>query len=202
MQGRQNQARRQYTLKERLVAELKADKKKAALLGVLGLVALVLVVRLVFSGSPGTTSAAVAVRPDKEPMAKIDGPIRPLTIKNAPASTRRRNEYLAKMDRAIQRDIFAPDPTFFPPEKGSQEEEPIRRKQTPEELRQQRREAIRKQAEALHLQSTIVGTSPIAVINGKLLHKGDWMAGFQVTEVKPRSCVVKKDDVSVELKME
>jgi hypothetical protein len=201
VQGRSNQANRHYTLKERLVAELQADKKKAAMLGVLGLVALVLLVRLVFSGSPSTSSAAIANRPGKEPVAKIDGPIRPLTIKNAPASTRRRNEYLAGMNRTIERDIFVPDPTFFPPEKNPQKEvtEP---KLTSGELEKQRHEAIRKQAKALNLQSTIVGSSPIAVVNGKVLHKGDWMAGFQVIEVKPRSCVVKKDDVLVELKME
>lgn len=62
----------------------------------------------------------------------------------------------------------------------------------------------------LHLQSTIVGPSPVAIINGQVIRVGQKIRVgqspesyeyFEVVEVTRNSCVVKKDGVLVKLQM-
>jgi hypothetical protein len=200
----QGPTQNQWTWQERLIAELKHDKKKAVLLGVLAIVAVALILQQVASATPAETSASPAPSPtgasasDADP--GMDATASAARSRALTDAARRRNEYLRTMDRKIQRDLFAPNRRFFAPPKEPTEEAPA--KKTPEQIEQERREAIRMQAQALALQSTIVGTTPTAVIDGMVLRKGEWVGGFEVTEIKPRSCTVRKDGVSVVLKME
>jgi hypothetical protein len=198
----QGSNQKNWTWQERLVAELKHDKKKAVLLGVLAVVAAVLVLQQVTAGTPAETSAAVtpaASSPSTSPgsVGVTASAARNRALTDA---ARRRNEYLQTMDREIQRDLFVPNPRFFAPQKDTGQQD--RPEKTPEIIEQERQEAIRMQAKALTLRSTIVGTVPTAVINDMVLRKGEWVGGFEVVQIKPRSCTVRKDDVSVVLKME
>lgn len=193
---------KQWTWQERLVAELKHDKKKAVLLGVLAVVAVVLVFQQLASLTPSesqaSTGGASASSSGQSELARAasSGGSHRMTD-----SAHRRNEYLQTMDRTIDRDLFAPNSQYFAPPEDSSSPATSSEK-TPEQLEQERWQAIRLQAKGLTLRSTIVGNEPTAVINGMVLHKGDWVAGFEVTEIRPRSCTVRKDDVAVVLKME
>ena len=194
---------KQWTWQERLIAELRHDKKKAVLLGVLAIVAGVLILQQLAGASPAETSASVTpVQPSASSSAASSDEVL-ASAAHARALTdaaRRRNEYLQAMDRRIERDLFVPNSQYFSPRQEVDAKEPVG--ESPELVEQERRNAIRMQAKALTLQSTIVGSVPTAVINGHVLRKGDWVGGFEVTGVQPRSCTVRKDDVSVVLKME
>ena len=61
--------------------------------------------------------------------------------------------------------------------------------------------AVRAQADGLSLQSTMIGSSPSAVINGHVLRVGDYIEGFRVIGIHPRSCDVKKKGIEVSLGM-
>jgi hypothetical protein len=70
---------------------------------------------------------------------------------------------------------------------------------------------VQKEANTLILQSTMIGTAPVAVIDGppdidgkkgpRMLRVGETINGFEVTQISCRSCTMKKNDVTVLLEM-
>ncbi len=72
---------------------------------------------------------------------------------------------------------------------------------TEEEKLAARKKIVLAQAQALTLQSTIVTANPTAMINDSVLRKGDWINGFQVVEITPRTCSLVKDEITVILGM-
>jgi len=63
--------------------------------------------------------------------------------------------------------------------------------------------AVRAQAQALSLQSTIVGDVdvPTAIINGEVLRVGDLINGFRVVDIAARTCTVEKANLRITLEM-
>jgi len=188
---------------EHAADELRHNRKKAVVLGVLALVACVLAIRLLFrQSSPADAGAAAppAAAPadgrlSAEPPApedyqaggdeEADGQDRPIR-------------------RAILRDLFAPNTDFFPPiRKKSRPRGAIASAQTRPVTSQEelRRQIILGQANGLALQCTMISSSPTAVINGRVLQIGGRINGFEVVDVTPHGCTVRKDGVSVVLKM-
>ena len=47
----------------------------------------------------------------------------------------------------------------------------------------------------------MIGGTPSAVINGRVMRVGDYIEGFKVIAIHPRSCDVKKRGVEVSLDM-
>jgi hypothetical protein len=70
------------------------------------------------------------------------------------------------------------------------------------ELLKRKREEIRQQGAALHLESTITGGRPIAIINGSVLGRDGVINGFRIVKVGSQTCVVEKDGVKLNLTME
>jgi len=66
---------------------------------------------------------------------------------------------------------------------------------------QARRKRIQAEAGQLVLQSTIVGSSPMAIINGHVVRAGKSIEGFRVLQVTSHACVVEKDGVKVTLRI-
>jgi hypothetical protein len=56
---------------------------------------------------------------------------------------------------------------------------------------------LRRAAEGLRLQGTVLGTAPTAVVNGQVVKEGDEIAGFKIVRIEPGGIVVEKDDVRV-----
>ncbi|MFB3891509.1 MAG: hypothetical protein ACE15C_05740 [Phycisphaerae bacterium] len=186
---------------DRLVAELKRDRKKAAVLGVLTAVCAVLSVRAYFSTSlpePADAAALAASNAERE-------------AQNVPAASddsaeAKRLKYIKQIDRRITRDIFTMRTDFFQlaapvvikPVTTAQASQPA----GPDPAERERN-IIREQARRLDLQSTITGDSPIAIINNKVLRIGDVHAesGFRVVGITTHSCTVQKKDVLETLEM-
>ena len=216
--------------KRRLSDQLQRDKKKTALLVVLLVTAGTIGGRLVASKAFPSPAKAKAAPEDSRaerllPDLSMTGAFSPSSPR-APGAPRadaaaRREEYLARLDRAITRDLFKPSPELFPPSgddrvasrrsaEDARASQPSWSRQAEawiEKARRARRakaaraEAVRAQAAALELQSTMVGPSASALINGQVLRKSDWINGFRVKSIGADSCVVTKDGVDVVLHM-
>jgi hypothetical protein len=103
---------------------------------------------------------------------------------------------------AVDRDLFTPDPTYFAPRRKSKPAA-VKRVDDSIAIREAQEQAVRAQARALTLQSTIVGgvNVPTAIINGEVLRVGDAINGFRVVEIASRSCTVEKTNLRITLEM-
>jgi hypothetical protein len=186
---------------QRVVAELSRDKKKTIILSVLLLVGAIMGARLLLSGGgPAKASASPMVTVNGSPTTTVKASPDP-TNREAKAKARR-DQYIKEMDGSITRDLFAADITLFP----VKHVEPVKVMPTttsaPSTAREdEQRRTIQVEAQALVLESTMLGDSSIASINGKILRVGDNLGGFQVLEITSRSCVVRKKSVTVVLEI-
>jgi hypothetical protein len=62
-------------------------------------------------------------------------------------------------------------------------------------------ENLARQASQLRLQSTIMGASPKAVIDGGLVGEGDVVATFRVLRIEPRRIIVEREGIKLEIQM-
>jgi hypothetical protein len=61
-------------------------------------------------------------------------------------------------------------------------------------------ENLRGQALQLKLQSTVLGASPRALVNGQLVRVGDVVASFRVTKIEARRIVVEREGIKLEVR--
>jgi hypothetical protein len=71
-----------------------------------------------------------------------------------------------------------------------------------QEQRQILVENIRIAAEALKLESTIVGAIPGAIVNGQMVREGSTIAGFRVMKIEARRVVVEREGVKLAVTMD
>lgn len=188
----------------RLKAELRRDRRKAFLLALLALVACGMGLRLLSRGKTPASAKASATA--------LAAPIRQAAP--APVARDAGQDFLQELRRdktKLARDLFAPNPEFFPRPKPKPKAkvkiEPAGQaapKPTPAARQVDptlQRRAIEAQASTLHLQSTMLGTRPTAIVNNLVLRRGDWIHDFQVIAITERTCVLRKEGVSVVLEM-
>lgn len=209
--------------KSRLKAELRRDKKKTVALAVLLTVAGVTGGKLVITMSVPRDVKASPTRqeePDATDAQPAEGPWVSVPRPSAEtfANQARREEYLAGMDRDITRDLFNVDISRFPPRPGAGGPDPqtemsttgwlgmvyqrVVQKQQQDGQQLAKYRAILAQARSLSLQSTMLGSAPTALINGQVLRQGDYISGFLVKSIASNRCVVSKDGVDIELRMD
>jgi hypothetical protein len=173
--------------------QLLADKKKLSSLLGLFVVGMLLWGRLLIHNVPRTATAV--------PLIASAAPGPDNASPAAEASTQRA-QVDVRLISVVSRDVFAVNPALFPKLAG--EENPSRPTKLvgdpTDELEQQMR-ILKAEADALKLQSTILGARPRAMINGTLVGPGETIAGFEVTEIRPRSVTVTKNGVTLELEM-
>lgn len=203
----------------RVRADLARDRRKTALMAVLMVVAAVLGVRML--GQHSTPAPAAAAVPTEPPtgglLAAKAGAARAdhVTPRKGNDPGQREN-YLARMDRSINRDLFKTSPEYFPSTGAAEEDatvsagrgswlgdmiEQLAQQQQAQRDRLDQMAAIRFQAQSLNLQSTILGSTPIALINGQPLQAGATINGFVIAEITPNACRLTRDGVTVELRM-
>ena len=192
-----------------LGGNLKGDKKKAVILAVLAVVAVIVGGRLVFkragpAGADGATTAGAAQgEPDKTSALPA---VASKTHQTA------RDKYVRRMERRVMKDIFAVDLELYPPvELPKPKKVPASTATRPAKAARTRGEIVRAQAKLLCLQMTIVSDTPTAIINGQVLGLGETVnveseygrgpLRFQVVKITSHACVVAKDGVEVKLQM-
>lgn len=178
---------------QRLVLELRRDKKRTSLLAVLVLVAAIVVGRqVVHSAAP--VSAATAVVSTDAPVAQMAPAVAP----SMAAGDVQKLVPLQSREHKFVRDLFRPDPQAFPPlteDVGPQQVMSVEGEQ------ESARRKIETQAASLVLQSTILGSRPKAILNGNVISLGGSIEGFSLISIEARFCVLEKDGVSVRLDM-
>ena len=195
---------------------LLADKKKAALLAVLLLAGGGLLVRSMFKSSP--QSVVAATTPAQTARLGAQQTVSQATEARVRRNDDRREEYLAKIDRTISRDLFAVSfPAFPPTEAAAAVAEPegpgvqgwleqLKAQEADDAeaitQKQQHTSLIRGQAQALRLQSLMMTSRPTVMINGQILTAGEMIGGFRVERITPGGCVVAQDGVEVTLTLE
>lgn len=209
--------------KSRIKAELERDKKRTIILLVLLVAAGIFGGRLVVKAIPGRAAAAPeanALLPDKNDAAGDGWKPGSLGASVSTAVNARREEYLSSLDRTIVRDLFRPNPEVFPPVGGDadygnvnfghqgqstgwfqQVDRWIGQRDRAQEDQVARARAIKAQAAALRLQTTMLGPSATALINGQVLREGDWINGFQIKSIASDFCVIVRDGVELKLRM-
>jgi hypothetical protein len=60
---------------------------------------------------------------------------------------------------------------------------------------------LQTQAAGLKLQTTVMGPSPKALVNGTLVGEGDSVASFRVVKITPRGMVIEREGIKLEVQM-
>lgn len=191
-----------------LIAMMRREPKKAAALGVLvAFMAGLWVWRLGGTGGPTPAIASVAQAADTPTAMPVN-----VAVNDTPAA--RFQDWAQKPVEDGGRNLFVIRLDYYPRVGGGTEEASG---QTPgfwNELAKsvnsradQRREReilmenLRHKAEQLHLQSTIMGQKPKAMVNGKLVGEGDVVMEFRVLKIGPRGIIVERDGIRLEVLM-
>jgi hypothetical protein len=122
----------------------------------------------------------------------------------------RRVTYIKQLNYDFGRDLFAVNSEYFPPPPKRPVVGPrVVLSAAPSTDEMQR--LMQAEAKSLDLQSTMVGATPIAIINGppdsdnrkgpRVLRVGETINGFKVTQISARSCAIWKNDVTILLEM-
>jgi len=178
---------------------------------------------IVASASHKSAPPRTLIRPTPEqtdvsnPRMRTDGPRRPSP--GWPASSSVGTLVTVDgMSRTVARDLFSTSawdqfPSVVPAEQGHTEGEPSAesspgflvqlgmRLEERKEARRQAMLAVREEAQALELQSTMTGQVKAAYISGRLVHEGDTIAGFSVVRIEDRRVILEKSAVSQALTM-
>ncbi len=193
--------------KRKFAAELKRDKKKTAILGALVIVAGIVGGRLLIRpGAPANASAAIAPAASPAPTASVAVSAPP--VAEARQTGRRdadRRKYIQDLPRDFRRDLFHPNSEYYTPTAVIVSTEKVNDKPSDAEQqaaqREQEVQAVHAQARALNLQSTMLGSTPTALVNDRVLRVGEWVNGFRVAEIGASWCVVEKSGVQIRLTM-
>lgn len=193
-------------LKDRLLAEVRRDPKKASILGVLALVFLIVGVREVArrTGSPSTVRAATPLASNAGGATGLRRPVNAVQAPSLPKGGNRQGDSSMAIQKApVDRDIFTPNVAYFPVEEKAKPSTVVSSTQVvdPTAKAEAAKLQVQAQAKALSLQSTVVGAVSTAIINGRVLRVGDWISDFQVVEINSRSCQLEKSGIRVVLEM-
>lgn len=203
------------TFVENVVKQAKADPKKAGILAVLGVVMIVLWVRLV-GGSGGPTPASAnttGFRADGSSIAVPDnlrGPGKP-----SPTLASLLEWHRKPTSPLLSRNLFVVNYDFFPQDgskpaplrlhQGDGFWDQVAKSMTARADQKKEREVLvenlRLQAAQLKVQSTVMGASPKALINGELVGVGGVVASFRVAKIEPRKIVVEREGIKLELRL-
>jgi hypothetical protein len=209
-------------LVSRIKTAVRNDPQKAGILTVLVSILLVLQVRLHMSEKEGGPSAAVAntnggggahnppplgggngtpSQQNAEPGKPLDAAAALRVWMDAPGADLNRNLFTVDFER------FPADGTRVrTPDKEAVGfwDELAKSMTVRADVKRERQvlvENLARQASQLRLQSTIMGASPKAVIDGDLVGEGDVVASFRVLKIEPRRIMIEREGIKLEIQM-
>ena len=209
-------------LADDLVRQAQADPKKATVLALLVAVLIVMWYRVMSGGVPASASAtptggvgastAFAAGP-ATPTAAADPARGP---RSAAATAALQDWVLRRPIAPLSRNLFAVNYDLFPTD-GARAPEPAVRVERgdgfwdqlaksmaarADQIKEHRArvETLRAEAAKLKVQSTLMGQSPRAMVNGRLVGLGDVVASFRVTRIEARRIVVEREGIKFGLR--
>ncbi len=188
----------------RTIAELRHDRRKATVLAVLTVASFAALGNMLLGSSTPARATAEILPPANYDSALAQTPeldmFDDMLAAKEPQS--RHQAYLKQAGHEIVRDLFEPNPEFFPPEQTPSESRPtVLAEESEHDAVQSHRRAILADAQALVLQSTVISSTPKAIVNGRLMAVGEKINGFEMVAVTPRKCKLSKKGVIVVLKL-
>jgi hypothetical protein len=200
----------------KLLRQAKADPKKAAVLATLLVVMAIMWARLVGGGSAGPSRATASVTSAARAggSAGAAKPNDPRSAPKAASSLASLQEWARRPIAPLSRNLFVVNYDFFPQD-GSKPA-PLRAPQgdgfwdqlaksmmSRADQKKEREvlvENLRLQAAQLKVQSTVMGASPKALVNGELVGVGDVVASFRVSRIEARRIVVERAGIKLEIR--
>ena len=204
---------------DKLVAQAKADPKKATILGVLSVIMIFSWYRMAASGgdsssssSAGPARASASVMPVRAGGSLLPDNLRAPT--GVSATVQALLEWQRRPIAPLSRNLFVINYDFFPQDgsapaavhvqQGDGFWDHIAKSMTLRADQKREREVLvenlRAQALQLKLQSTVLGASPEALVNGQLVRVGDVVASFRVTKIEARRIVVEREGIKLEVR--
>lgn len=195
---------------DRISQVARKSPRKVLVLGVLVLVMAVMWGRVLLKADPNSTLASVVSVLD--PSMAIADPV-PVPTKADPATVQLQ-QWLAGPIKPLTRDLFRVNLDLYPvdPSRSATSATDLAKNIKPGDksqataadvkmARQVLIENLRQQASELKLQSTMMGVSPKALINGELVGEGDVVASFRVVKIEARGIVVEQEGIQLEILM-
>jgi hypothetical protein len=211
-------------LGRRVTEAVRQDPKMYGVLGVLSLVLVVMGGRVVFTGSTGPASAGAYASTNTSSAVGARGT--GVTGKGASsASSASRlpdvasaalTDWVRTTIPPVSRNLFAVKLDYYPQD-GSKVDQTLR---IPEgngfwdklaksmalkaDARKERQilvENLKLQAMQLKLQSTVMGATPRALIDGGMVREGDVIASFRVLKIEARRIIVEREGIKLEIPM-
>jgi hypothetical protein len=198
-------------LQRKLMTAVRADPKKAAVLTILVIALSLMWVRRLAGGNSGpqSSNASIAARSDKENAARHESAQRGggdsgasyIEWRTAPIQPLARNFFAIRFER-FPLDGSRPAPlaerrdTFWDDLAKSLSSQADHKKQ-----RQILIENLQMQAGQLRLQTTLMGPTPRAVVNGMSVGEGDVVAEFRVFRIEARRIIVEREGIKLEIPM-
>ncbi|MHC4995709.1 MAG: hypothetical protein ACYTGQ_11715 [Planctomycetota bacterium] len=180
-----------------VIRQMRADKVKWASLTLCMALGMLLWGRLLLKDVPRVVTATDPTKLSADPLG-----LGAITT-DSRGSIREGAEVEIASPPLIQRDLFRVNPRFYDAIDAGPEKLSKQAKSAPVSVDDGNglSQRVTREAEALTLQSTLLGASPRALVNGRLLGIGQSLDGFELTEVKARQATFKKDGVWVVLDM-
>jgi hypothetical protein len=194
----------------KLTTALRQDPKKTGVLGALVLIFLTVSARMMIGLSPPAPAAGSLVTPANaavpafvpSPVSKPGGAGTSLRgWLSTPIPSISRNDFLVKSD-------YFPANTAKTSEAAPQSgfwitlEKSLSLQADQKEKRESQIASLKQQAAALRLTSTVMGSSPRAMVNGALVGVGESVESFRVVRIEPRGIVVQRDGIQLAIPME
>ncbi|MEA2708333.1 MAG: hypothetical protein QOF78_934 [Phycisphaerales bacterium] len=205
------------TLWDKIFAAVRNDPKRAGILTVLISILVVLQVRLQMNDKDGGPShananaAPGAANNSSAPGTGSDGLLAPAKPMDSATALR---VWMDSPGAPLTRNLFAVQLDKFPHDGSPVQttnkdvvgfwDELAKSMTSRADVRKERRvlvENLARQASQLRLQSTIMGASPKAVIDGDLVGEGDVVATFRVLRIEPRRIIVEREGIKLEIQM-
>jgi hypothetical protein len=197
-------------------SQLQANKAKSALLGALLCVAAVVTVRNVLAPHPQiTTAGPMRLLNTQADNTDPDMPtLSPKEMKEKLAESKALWQILRETRGVPPAQAFAFDPAYYnlDPSVAPPKVDPVVVQTAPSTApntapkvavidEQARIAAVKDQARALVLQSTVLGAQPGAIINSGVFHLDDNIGGFRIVAIRARQVMVEKDGVTLAIEM-
>lgn len=195
---------------KKLLRQAKADPKKAAVLVVLVAIMGFMWVRVLGGKSAGPTPASASVNAARAASTVADN----LRASRANAASASLLEWTRRPVASLSRNLFAVNYDFFPQDgtkqavlrapQGDGFWDQLAKSMTSRADQKKEREVLvenlRLQAAQLKVQSTVMGASPKALINGDMVGEGDVVASFRVSKIEARRIVLEREGIKFELR--
>jgi hypothetical protein len=202
---------------KRALAPFLADPKKTGMLAVLLVLLASAVGRAVLRGSgKSLTSLAGAALTAQQPLVgsqQFKSTLNGSAQRSSNATLGALQKWSEQPVPPITRNLFAVRIEYFPidgsrtAQSDSEEgfwaklEKSMALQADQKDKRENLKANITAQAEKLNLQSTVMGPSPRAMVNGDLVGEGDVVADFRVLKIESRRIIVEREGIRLEILM-